>query len=63
MKEGKSKFSLRDPPSGAAVKFTRSALAARGSPVWIPGADMASLGTPCCGWCPTCKVEEDRHGC
>ena len=27
-------------PSGAAVKCTRSASAAQGSPVWIPGADL-----------------------
>ena len=31
--------------------------------VQIPGADMAPLGTPCCGRCPTYKVEEDGHGC
>ena len=30
-------------PSGAAVKFTHSTLAAQGSPVQIPGADMAPL--------------------
>ena len=51
------------PASGAAVKSARSALAARGSPVWIPGVDMAPLDTPCCGRCPTYKVEEDGHGC
>ena len=34
------------PPGGTAVKFLRSALAARGSPVGIPGADMALLGKP-----------------
>ena len=26
-----------------------------------PGADMALLGTPCCGRRPTYKVEEDGH--
>ena len=31
-------------PDGAAVKLARSALAAQGSPVWIPGADVAPLG-------------------
>ena len=28
-----------------------------------PSADMAPLGTPCCGRPPTYKVEEDGHGC
>ena len=50
-------------PGGAVVKFARSALAAWGSPVWIPGVDMALLGMPCCGRHPTYKVEEDGHGC
>ena len=45
------------------VKFAHSALVAWGSPVQIPGADMAPLGKPCCGRCPTYKVEEDGHRC
>ena len=53
----------RGQPGGTVVKSARSASAARGLLVWIPGADMAALGTPCCGRGPTYKVEEDRHGC
>ena len=50
-------------PGGAAVKFTRSASAARGSLARIPGVEMAPLGKPCCGRRPTYKIEEDGHGC
>ena len=53
----------RDQPGGAAVKFARAASATWGSPVRILGADMALLGTPCCGRHPTYKVEEDGHRC
>ena len=45
------------------VKCTCSALAGRGSPVRIPGADMAPHGKPCCGRRPPYKVKEDGHGC
>ena len=38
-------------------------LAAQGSLVRILGMDMALLGKPCSGRCPTYKVEEDGHGC
>ena len=48
--------------SGAAGKFSRSALAIQGSLVQIPGADMASLGKARSGRHPTFKVEEDGHG-
>ena len=54
---------LRDWPGDPVVKFAHSTLAARGSPVWISGADMAPLVKPCCSRCPTYKVEEDGHGC
>ena len=59
------KVLLEDVGSGAgpAVKCARSALAARGSLVRIPGEDMALLGKPCCGRRPTYKGEEDGHGC
>ena len=50
-------------PGSRAVKFTRSASAARGLQVQIPGADMALLGKPCCGSCPTYKVEKGGRGC
>ena len=50
-------------PSGTAAKCTRSASVSQGSQVQILGADMAPLGKPCCGRCPTSKVEEDGHGC
>ena len=55
--------SFRGRPGGAAVKCARSALAVRGLPVWIPGLDVTPFGKPCCGRCPTYKVEEDGHGC
>ena len=53
----------RGQPGGAVVKFAPSASVAGGSPVQIPGADMALLGKPCCGRHPIYKVEEDGHGC
>ena len=58
-----NKKTCRGQPSGAAVKYTRSTLVARGSLIQIPGADMVLLGKPCCGRRPTYKVEEDGHGC
>ena len=45
------------------VNFAHSASGAQGLLVWIPGAEMALLGTPCCGRHPTHKVEEDEHRC
>ena len=45
------------------VKFACSASAAQGSPVWIPGVDLAPLVKLCCGRCPTYQVEEDGHEC
>ena len=43
-------------PVGANIKCTRSDLVARGSPVQIPGVDMAPLGKPCCVRRPAYKV-------
>ena len=54
---------IRGRPGSTEEKLARSALAAWGSPVRIPGADMALLRNPCCGRCPTYKVEEDGHRC
>ena len=49
-------------PGSAVVKFAHFA-AAWGSPIQIPGVDMAPLGTPCCGRHPTYKAEEDGREC
>ena len=49
-------------PCGVVVGFTHSALAARGSRVRIPGADLVPLIKPCCGVIPH-KIEEDWHRC
>ena len=50
-------------PGGAEVKCTHFASAVQGSQVRILGADTAPFDKPCCGGCPTYKVEEDGHGC
>ena len=50
-------------PGGTVVKCAHSALVAWGLPIWISGADVALVGTPCCGRRPTYKVEEDGHRC
>ena len=45
------------------VKFASSALAARGSPIWILGEDIALFVKAYCGRRPTYKIEEDGHRC
>ena len=55
--------SYRGQPGGAVVKCTSSASVVWGSLVQLLDADMAPLLKPCCGSCPTCKAEEDGHGC
>ena len=45
------------------VKCIHSDLVAWGLQVQNPGMDMAPLNKPCCGRCPTYKVEEDGPGC
>ena len=54
---------LLGPAGGAALKFAPSASVAWSSWVRIPGVDVALFDKPCCGRHPTCKVEEDGHGC
>ena len=54
---GASKISEGGWPCGTVVKRAHSASVARGSPVRIPGADMARLGMPCCGRRPTYKKQ------
>ena len=50
-------------PSGIAVKFTCSVLAAWGSLVWILGVDLHTTPQAKLWWRPTYKVEEGGHGC
>ena len=47
------KWNLRGHSGGAAVKWALSTSVVRGSPVWIPGVDIAQLGKSCCGRWPT----------
>ena len=47
--------------ASSVVNLARSASAARGSLVQIPGGTYTPLIKPCCGRDPTYKVEEDGH--
>ena len=51
------------PAHGVVVNFVRSALAAQGSCIWIPGADLYTARQAMLWWCPTGKTEEDQHRC
>ena len=51
----------QDWPSGTAVKFTHSALVARGSLVRIWVQTYALLIKPRCGRHPIYKIEEEGH--
>ena len=53
----------RGQPSGIVVRFTHSASAAQGLPVWIPGADLHTTYQPMLWQHPTYELEEDGHGC
>ena len=48
---------------GTAVRFQHSTSVAGGLLVRIPGVDLALFIKPCCGRCPTYKMEEGGHGC
>ena len=50
-------------PAGIVVKFTRSALAARGSLIRILGADLHTAHQAMLWRCPTYNLEEDWHRC
>ena len=50
-------------PGGAVVNCVRSASAAQGLLVRMPGGDVVRLIKPRCGRRPAYKVEEDGHGC
>ena len=50
-------------PSGVVVKCTRSALAAQGLRVQIPGVDSHTTHQAMLWQRPTYKIEEDWHRC
>ena len=50
-------------PGDEAVKFARSASEARGLQVLMPGVDLHTAHQAMLWWCPTYKIEEDRHRC
>ena len=55
---------MRGWPGGTVSEFVHPASEAQGLPVQIPVVDLYTLLVkPCCGRCPTYKVEKDGHGC
>ena len=57
------KFIIWGLAGGVVVKFTHFALAARGSRVWVLGADLGTAHQAMLWWRPVYKVEEDWHRC
>ena len=53
----------RGRPGGIVVKFTHSALVARGSQVQILGVDLHTTHQAMLWWCPTDEIEEDWYRC
>ena len=57
------KYEMRGPARGAVVGFTHSALAAQGSQVWVPGADLHTAHWAVLWYRPTYKIEIQQKIC